>query len=53
MLNIQANPDGWTDFKSESFGNTEQLRKYQAWESSAANQKWLLIDKLCKSTVIT
>jgi hypothetical protein len=53
MLNIQTNPEGWTDFKSESFGNVEQLRKYQSGESRAANQKWLLIDKLCQSTVIS
>jgi hypothetical protein len=52
MLNIQANSDGWTDFRAESFGNQELLKEYQDGKSLSANKKWLLMNKLCNSTLV-
>ena len=52
MLNIISNDEGWTDFKGQSFGNIRQLKKFIKEESSAANLKWILMDKLCRAKVV-
>lgn len=52
QLNIISNDEGWNNFKSESFGNVEQLTKFAKQESGSANFKWILMDKLCRANVI-
>lgn len=52
MLGIISNKKGWTNFKTESFGNTNQLEKYLKGEAPAANLKWILMDQLCRAKVI-
>jgi hypothetical protein len=51
-LNIISNDDWWTDFKSESFWNVGQLSKFIKWEAESANQKWILMDKLCRASLV-
>lgn len=52
QLGIISNDEGWTNFKSESFGNASQLAKHIKGESESANFKWLLMDKLCRAGVV-
>ena len=51
-LGIISNDDRWTDFKSESFGNTAQKTKFQQNQATSANLKWFLMDKLCRAKVV-
>lgn len=52
QLGIISNDEGWTDFKKESFGNVSQLTKQVKEESESANLKWVLMDKLCRASVV-
>lgn len=52
QLDIISNDEGWTDFKSHSFGNVLQLENYMKRESESANLKWVLMDKLCRANVL-
>jgi hypothetical protein len=52
QLDIISNDEGWTDFKKEGFGNVSQLTKHVNEESESANVKWVLMDKLCRASVI-
>lgn len=52
MLGIISNDNGWTSFKEESFGNNGQLKLFLNGKSPAANEKWLLINRLCNATVL-
>lgn len=52
QLGIISNDEGWTDFKKESFGNVSQLTKQVKEESESENLKWILMDKLCRTSVI-
>lgn len=53
QLGIISNNEGWTDFKKESFGNTEQLTRLIKSSSESANLKWVLMDKLCRAKLIS
>lgn len=52
QLGIISNDKGWTDFRSESFGNVKMEQKFVEGTSKAANKKWLLMDKLCRSSLL-
>jgi len=52
QLGIISNKQGWTDFRSESFGNVEQLSKFIKCEALSANLKWQLMDKLCRAKIV-
>jgi hypothetical protein len=52
QFGIISNNEGWKNFKSESFGNIQQLKKFVKKESESANLKWVLMDKLCRSNII-
>lgn len=52
MLNIIANDDGWTDFRKESFGNKNWIELFHHNLAPAANEKWGLMDQLCRAEVI-
>lgn len=52
LLGIISNDDGWTDFQRESFGNKKQQKLFSEGKSLAANEKWFLIDKLCRAKVL-
>lgn len=52
QLGIISNNQGWTNFRTESFGNTEQLSEFTKGNSPSANLKWILMDKLCRAKVI-
>lgn len=52
MLNIIANDDGWTDFRQESFGNKKQAELFMSEQAPAANEKWILMDQLCRAEMI-
>lgn len=52
QLGIISNDEGWTDFKKESFGNVSQLTKQVKEESESANLKWVLMNKLCRASVV-
>ena len=52
QLGIISNNEWWTDFKKESFWNLSQLTKQVKWQSESANLKWILMDKLCRASVV-
>ncbi len=51
-LNVVSNDKGWTDFKAESFGNAEQAQLFQEGSVISANEKWQLMNKLCKANLV-
>ena len=53
ILGVAPNDEGWTDFKTESFGNSTEAADYRRGFSISANEKWYLIHQLCTAKVLS
>lgn len=51
LLGVISNNEGWVDFHKESFGNKRQQKLF-AEGAQVANEKWILMDRLCWANII-
>ncbi len=52
QLGIISNSAGWTDFRAASLGNKHWANLYDEYMVESANQKWGLMERLCRAAVI-